>query len=170
MRNYQSPQIICLMFLWGGATTMSENYGPCATTRLIWGHLLPLNIGHQSYMDSPGSVKLNQPQTVTLEHLLVEVGGVELNNIITGWVKGLGREDQGAAQHSWGQGRQHGLLNNACSNVSNGMVLAMKWHCKAIIHSSYAEWCNSKWNWRLFINWFNDNAGLALFCALSYSS
>lgn len=51
-------------------------------------------------MDSPGSVKLNQPQTVALDHLPVEVGGGELNNIITGGVKGLDGQDQGAAQHS----------------------------------------------------------------------
>lgn len=50
--------------------------------------------------DSPGSVKLHQPQTVTLHHLSVEVGGCELHNIVAGGVQSLHRQEQRAAQHS----------------------------------------------------------------------
>lgn len=75
-------------------------------------------------MDSPGSVKLNQPQAVTLDHLPVEVGGGELNNIIASRVKGLDRQDQGAAQHSWRRRRRYKgfTLNGVRSNMFNYTV------------------------------------------------
>lgn len=54
----------------------------------------------RGYEDSPGCVELHQPQTVALDHLLVEVGGVQLHDIVTGRVESLDGQDQGAAQHS----------------------------------------------------------------------
>lgn len=65
------------------------------------GTLVTAVYGPTKVGDSPGSIELHQPQTVTLDHLPVEVGGVELNDIIASRIKGLDRQDQGAAQHSW---------------------------------------------------------------------
>lgn len=48
---------------------------------------------------SPGSVELHQPQAVTLDHLLVEVGGGQLHHIIAGRVKSLDGQYQGTTQH-----------------------------------------------------------------------
>lgn len=58
-------------------------------------------------LDSPGSIKLHQPQAVTLDNLPVEVGGSELNNIIAGGVKCLHREEQGADKDPWRRGERN---------------------------------------------------------------
>lgn len=58
-------------------------------------------------LDSPGSIKLHQPQAVTLDNLPVEVGGSELNDIITGGVKCLHREEQGADKDPWRRGERN---------------------------------------------------------------
>lgn len=53
-------------------------------------------------LNSPGGVKLHQPQTVTLQNLPVEVRRIELNHVVTGRVESVDREDrQGARQHTW---------------------------------------------------------------------
>lgn len=51
--------------------------------------------------DSPGRVELNQPETVTLHHLTVEVRGAELHYIITCCVEPMDSEDESRKQHTW---------------------------------------------------------------------
>lgn len=99
-----------------------------------------LNNGQKG--DLPGSVELNQPQTVTLDHLLVEVGGVELDNVVVGWVESLDRQEQGASQHSWRRsGRQKTLLNTVSflalvwleeHNTSNEIIQVMRRQCSSM--------------------------------------
>lgn len=65
---------------------------------------------NEVYEDSPRCVELHQPQTVTLDHLPVEVGRVQLHDIVTGRVKSLDGQDQGATQHSYMDGSKRQKL------------------------------------------------------------
>lgn len=63
-------------------------------------------------LNSPGGVKLHQPQTVTLQNLPVEVWRIELNHIVTGSVESMDRENQqGAHQHTWKQKQQVSFIH-----------------------------------------------------------
>lgn len=84
----------------------------------------------RGYEDSPGCVELHQPQTVTLDHLLVEVGGVQLHDIVTGRVKRLDGQDQGATQHSYMDRSKRQKLKYKCSGAFCRVGKPAKISCK----------------------------------------
>lgn len=84
----------------------------------------------RGYEDSPGCVELHQPQAVTLDHLLVEVGGVQLHDIITGRVKSLDGQDQGTTQHSYMDRSKRQKLKYESSYASCRVGKTAKIGCK----------------------------------------
>lgn len=71
-----------------------------------------------AFVHWPVSVELDQPQTVTLDHLSVEVGRGQYDHIVAGGIKGLHTDKQRAAQ-------QHSCTKNHSSTIST--FLASHW-------------------------------------------